>query len=260
VIHRHTHPGVFFSGQSWAAQGRGYASPYAPVISFRREPGAHGEFRIGVFRSIGSRLLWACATLRAGAAADMPAGRLVPVECMDMLAGARPNPSCSLSWCLIRVLGSGSQSPIPAAPKTCLILKRISERDSWHKTKFGGLNSPPQMGSKDQTVLLTKVDFRDITAWYQRHCNGCWEHQQGVRLETLDNPGWLLTLDLIHTDLQGRTMPEVREGIAPEDHPVSPRWIHCSVTDNQFRGACDPTQVARLFQIFQQVRCSHAPQ
>ena len=105
-----------------------------------------------------------------------------------------------------------------------------------------------------QRAPQTVVDFRDIIEWYQTHCNDVWEHQNGVRLETLDNPGWLLTVDLIHTDLQGRAMIEVREGIAPNNHPVSPRWLHCSAIDNQFRGACDPTQVARLFEIFHQFR------
>ncbi len=116
------------------------------------------------------------------------------------------------------------------------------------------------MSSREQTALTTTVDFADLIAWYQSHCDDSWEHQYGVRLETLDNPGWQLTIDLIHTDLQGRTMTEVREGIAPEDHPVSPRWIQCSVSDNQFRGACDPTQVARLFQTFHHFRCSQTPQ
>ena len=100
----------------------------------------------------------------------------------------------------------------------------------------------------------TIVDFHDLIAWYQSQCNGSWEHHHGVRLETLDNPGWLLTLDLVQTDLHNCPMPEVREGIAPQNHPVSPRWLHCSVRENQFRGARDPTQVARLFQIFSQFR------
>lgn len=106
--------------------------------------------------------------------------------------------------------------------------------------------------NESQPTSPTTVDFHDIIEWYQSHCDDSWEDQYGVRLETLDNPGWLLTVDLIHTDLQGRTMTEVREGIAPEEHPVSPRWIHCFVRENQFRGACDPAQVARLFQTFSQ--------
>ena len=108
-----------------------------------------------------------------------------------------------------------------------------------------------------QASSQSTVDFRDIIEWYQSHCDDSWEHQYGVRLETLDNPGWQLTVDLIHTDLQGRTMIEVREGIAPGDHPVAPRWIHCFVRDNKFQGACDPTQVARLFETFSQFRGSN---
>lgn len=109
---------------------------------------------------------------------------------------------------------------------------------------------------RGQPTSPTVVDFADIIEWYNSHCDQSWEHQYGVSLQTLDNPGWLLRVDLIHTDLQGSTMTEVREGIAPQGHPVSPRWLHCFVIDNQFRGACDPTQVARLFQLFRQFRCS----
>jgi hypothetical protein len=104
----------------------------------------------------------------------------------------------------------------------------------------------------------TTVNFHDIIEWYQAHCDDSWEHQYGVRLETLDNPGWQLTVDLIHTDLEGRTLVEVREGIAPGDHPDAPLWIHCFVRDNKFQGACDPTQVARLFDVFTHFRASNA--
>ncbi|MFT4639202.1 MAG: hypothetical protein ACI8T1_002526 [Verrucomicrobiales bacterium] len=97
----------------------------------------------------------------------------------------------------------------------------------------------------------TTVDFESVIKWYESHCNDEWEHQYGVKLETLDNPGWILTVDLIHTDLQGREMSELTEGCSPDGHPVSPLWIHCAVTNNQFRAACDPTQIARLFEEFQ---------
>lgn len=103
----------------------------------------------------------------------------------------------------------------------------------------------------------TTVDFADLIEWFHSRCDDSWEHQHGIKLETLDNPGWMLTIDLLGTDLQGRAMPELREGITSEDHPVSPLWIQCWVSDNQFRGACDPSQIARLFQVFCQFRRSH---
>lgn len=98
---------------------------------------------------------------------------------------------------------------------------------------------------------LMAVDFTHLVAWYTEHCDGEWQHRYGIRLETLDNPGWLLTVDLVHTNLEGTTMDDVMEGCSPDGHPRSPRWIHCSVKENQFRGACDLLQVSRLFAVFQ---------
>jgi hypothetical protein len=30
-----------------------------------------------------------------------------------------------------------------------------------------------------------------LQAWYAEQCDGDWEHQFGVSVETLDNPGWV---------------------------------------------------------------------
>ncbi len=101
---------------------------------------------------------------------------------------------------------------------------------------------------------FTTVDFADLIEWYRRQCDDSWEHRHGIRLETLDNPGWLLSVDLTGTDLEGRQMEPLREGLSAAGHPALPQWIHCSVQDNTFRGACDPSQVARLFGVFDAFR------
>jgi hypothetical protein len=41
-----------------------------------------------------------------------------------------------------------------------------------------------------------------LQKWYNRQCSNDWEHQYGVSISTLDNPGWLLKIDLIHTNLE----------------------------------------------------------
>lgn len=110
------------------------------------------------------------------------------------------------------------------------------------------------MNSTAPQASDSMVDFSELIAWYQSHCDDSWEHQHGVRLETLDNPGWLLTVDLIHTELEGHRMAPIQEGINPAGTPLAPRWLHCYVSGNQFRGACDPTQVARLFRAFDHFR------
>lgn len=35
----------------------------------------------------------------------------------------------------------------------------------------------------------------EMDAWFKRHCDDLWEHQNGITLETTDNPGWLVTID-----------------------------------------------------------------
>jgi len=39
-----------------------------------------------------------------------------------------------------------------------------------------------------------------IETWYNDQCNGDWEHSFGIKIETIDNPGWLIEIDLTETD------------------------------------------------------------
>ena len=65
--------------------------------------------------------------------------------------------------------------------------------------------------------------------WYSAQCNGDWEHQQGVRIESLDNPGWALDIDLADTALAdkfhgGQARLRRHDRLA---HLLSSRWqIH----------------------------------
>lgn len=35
-----------------------------------------------------------------------------------------------------------------------------------------------------------------IRTWFAGQCDGDWEHQNGVKIETTDNPGWSVKIDL----------------------------------------------------------------
>ncbi len=37
--------------------------------------------------------------------------------------------------------------------------------------------------------------------WYSSQCDGSWEHFYGIKIETLDNPGWAVEIDLCETEL-----------------------------------------------------------
>jgi hypothetical protein len=37
--------------------------------------------------------------------------------------------------------------------------------------------------------------------WYAAQCDGNWEHAWGIKIDTLDNPGWTVTIYLHDTPL-----------------------------------------------------------
>ena len=48
-----------------------------------------------------------------------------------------------------------------------------------------------------------------LEQFYRMNCNGDWEHQYGVRISTLDNPGWRISISLEGTRAQGKIFPPV---------------------------------------------------
>jgi len=60
-------------------------------------------------------------------------------------------------------------------------------------------------------------DIRWLQSWYAGQCNGEWEHTRGVTIESLDNPGWMLVVDLAETHLAGAQFEPVKVRNGDED-------------------------------------------
>jgi hypothetical protein len=84
-----------------------------------------------------------------------------------------------------------------------------------------------------------------LQSWYLARANGEWERTRGVTIETLDNSGWMVTIDLIETPLQDRSMPPIRQDRSPGD------WLVCRVERNQFLGQGDGRKLGAILEIFQ---------
>jgi hypothetical protein len=61
-----------------------------------------------------------------------------------------------------------------------------------------------------------------LEKWYVDRCNGDWEHQWGVKIGTLDNPGWTLDIDLNQTKAENRELEHTKIERAEND------WIKSS--------------------------------
>ncbi len=84
----------------------------------------------------------------------------------------------------------------------------------------------------------------DLQKSYTANCNGGWEHFFGVVIETLDNPGWSVKIDLEGTTLDGKQYQAFRRELSEE------QWIYCCVEDNKFIGAGDETQLEEILKAF----------
>ena len=81
-----------------------------------------------------------------------------------------------------------------------------------------------------------------IQEWYKNQCNGDWEHEYGVKIETLDNPGWIVSIDLVDTFLQGFEYQYYKKG--EED------WIELVSDGEVFRGAGDFLKLDEILDKF----------
>jgi len=83
--------------------------------------------------------------------------------------------------------------------------------------------------------------------WYAGNCDGDWEHGFGIRIETLDNPGWSVTINLEGTELEGRPFDAVKHGLGSEE---TADWHHLWVEANQFNGVGDPSKLGFILRAF----------
>ena len=83
-----------------------------------------------------------------------------------------------------------------------------------------------------------------------RQCNDAWEHRYGVVVDTLDNPGWTVTVDLADTDLESVVFTPIAENVGPGGHPEGDDWVTCRVEGRKWLGAGGPFKLSRLVEEF----------
>jgi hypothetical protein len=83
-----------------------------------------------------------------------------------------------------------------------------------------------------------------LMAWYRTQCDGDWEHQHGVRIGTLDNPGWSLDVDLAETPQAGKWLPQKMTERSEDD------WVFVEVKDDVFRARGGPGNLSEMIDLF----------
>ena len=82
--------------------------------------------------------------------------------------------------------------------------------------------------------------------WYFSMCDGGWEHLYGVKIDTLDNPGWMVLIDIADTPLEEKKFKVISR------YTDDNNWIHCQVRDGKFDGGGDPSKLMEILKIFKE--------
>lgn len=88
-----------------------------------------------------------------------------------------------------------------------------------------------------------------LQSWLQQHCDGEWEHTYGITIQSTDNPGWWVTIDLRGTPLEHTPFAPIVHGDFTGGDPPPP-WLHCRVKDSVFHGAGDAQQLDTILATF----------
>ena len=87
-------------------------------------------------------------------------------------------------------------------------------------------------------------------------CDGEWEHESGVSISTLDNPGWILTVNLMGTDLADRAIEVWSRDLGTrliqteEGRKGSGDWMECRVSGGKWVGAGDTAKLRTIAETF----------
>lgn len=83
-----------------------------------------------------------------------------------------------------------------------------------------------------------------LCPWHSERIDGSWEHGRDIRIETLDNPGWMVKIQLYRTPWQDAPFETIKLRITEND------WLDCKKMDFTFIGAGDPSKLVAIVEIF----------
>ncbi len=96
-----------------------------------------------------------------------------------------------------------------------------------------------------------QTNLRWLEMWFGARCNGGWEHGQGVVIETTDNPGWWVKID-IEAQVADERILEVAGDPPSEANGFvgGAEWMVCQIRNGKFDGAGDASKLSAILECF----------
>jgi hypothetical protein len=87
-------------------------------------------------------------------------------------------------------------------------------------------------------------ELTQLQDWYASHTNGEWEHGYGIVIESLDNPGWHVKIELNDTNLESKPFRTINVKHSKID------WYGCKLDKSEFHGYASQQHLTTLLRIF----------
>ena len=82
---------------------------------------------------------------------------------------------------------------------------------------------------------------------FEKQCDGDWEHGYGIRIETIDNPGWSVEIDLNATEF---ALPDFQYKLFEKSETD---WVGFEVNKNIFMAIGDPLKLNIIILVFKEI-------
>ena len=104
-------------------------------------------------------------------------------------------------------------------------------------------------GHSDNYLRFWKMSelLEFFSEWIFRNCDGLWEHSYGMKIESLDNPGFFVEFDIFKTNMEKINFQEV---IWESSSDPDSDWLECRVEGSKWRSACSVNNLSRVISIF----------
>jgi hypothetical protein len=71
-----------------------------------------------------------------------------------------------------------------------------------------------------------------------------------VKIDTLDNPGWTVEIELRDTTLEAKPFTQHSYGVGPDAGTSKDEWLVCNVEGNVFKGRGGPLKLNEIIEVF----------
>lgn len=83
-----------------------------------------------------------------------------------------------------------------------------------------------------------------ITRWFKDQCDGEWESDFGLTIESVNNPGWMVRIDLDGTGLEPASFKPLADQRSDTD------WVEARVDDGAWVGGASVQNLDELLGVF----------